>query len=145
MARDRINWINDSAPYIDADNLNKIERALDDLYNERVINVDTTGASGSGIIARFGPSCMMALTFVNPIAIGGSTDILQFPLDFKPYLDFTAIVFDETTGSQIGAVFYKASTNILTFVTSSQDANMCKVSVTYITDITAVGPSPTVT
>lgn len=139
MSRDRTNWNNDTAPFIDADNLNKIEDALDDIYNEHIINVDTTGTSGSGIIARFGPVCMMALTFVNPVAIGGTTDILQFPVGFKPYLDFTAIAFDDNN-NPLGFVSYNAATNILKFTTGSQDGGIFKVSCTYITDVTPNNP-----
>lgn len=139
MSRDRTNWNNDTSPFIDAANLNKIENALDGIYNENVTNVDTTGASGTGVIARFGPVCMMALTFVNPVAVGGSTDILQFPVGYIPYLDFNKIVISDATGENVGIARYNAATNRLTFTTNNQDGIFCKLSVTYITDVTPDG------
>lgn len=128
------NWVNDVEPFIEADNLNKIEACLAKLTTQTLTNVGTmSGVSGSGIIARFGFSCQMALTFIGQPGVG-SVNILEFPQGFKPYIDFSTPVFDTDVHEVIGVAYYTASTNQLIFKTFIQNETPCKLSVTYVTE-----------
>ena len=134
MEHARTTWVNDQQPFIDAGNLNNIENTLVDVTKFRILNIDLLTGTGSGVIVRVGAVCQLVVTMTNPIAIGGRSDLFQFPSEFKPVLDFYTPLIGDNYADTLGLIAYNASTNMLTLNTVSTESFMGKISFTYVTD-----------
>lgn len=134
MEHVRTTWVNDQQPFIDAENLNNIENTLVDSTKFRILNIDLLTGTGSGVIVRVGAVCQLVVTMTNPIAIGGRSDLFQFPAEFKPVLDFYTPLIGDNYADTLGLIAYNASTNMLTLNTASTESFMGKISFTYVTD-----------
>lgn len=134
MPYEKTKWVNDIEPFIDADNLNKIEDCLVEVTSRTLANVSPINDIwGRGKIAKFSHSCMFDLDFKSPLSIGGETDIFQFPIGFRPYIDFMTPVINSATYEYIGAAFYDSASNILSFKSQTQEEFYCRLSCFYVT------------
>lgn len=117
---------------IDANNLNKIEDCLFDLTFVDVWNFDLMTGSGSGVVYKVGNQCQLVITMTNPMAIGGHSDIIQFPESFKPAMDFYTQAIGSNYGETLGLISYSSINNMLSLNTSATDDFIAKVSFSYI-------------
>jgi hypothetical protein len=125
-------WENNQAPPISAENLNKIEDCLERITGENVLNFDLLTGTGSGVLYKIGNTCQLVITMNNPIAIGGFSDLLQFPEEFKPAMDFYTQAIGTNYGDTLGLISYNSINNMLSLNTSYSEAFMAKVSFSYI-------------
>lgn len=136
MPYEPTNWKNEpsTATPVNAENLNKIEECLVEVTSRNLQDVFPMGSiMGSGKIAKFSHSCMFDLSFRAPLAISGQTDIFQFPVGYRPYIDFSVAVINSSTYEYVGIATYDASRNILTFSSPIQDEVFCRLSCFYVT------------
>lgn len=128
------NLPNTSTP-INATNLNKIEECLSAITGVGMLNFDVLTGNGSGVIYRVGNLCQLVLTFVNPMALGGQSELFSFPAEFKPVMDFYTQAIGDNYGDTLGLVYYNHASNMMSLRTSATDTFMAKVSFTYICDV----------
>lgn len=136
MPYDPTNWKdepNKTTP-VSAANLNKIEDCLVEVTSRELKEVTPMNDIwGRGKIAKFSHSCMFDLSFKSPLAIGGETEIFQFPIGYRPYIDFSVAVINSSTYEYVGIAEYDATRNMLTFKSPIQDEVFCRLSCFYVT------------
>ncbi len=120
---------------INATNLNRIEDCLADLSGIGILNFDVLTGGGSGVIYRVGNLCQLVLTFINPMALGGQSELFSFPAEFKPVMDFYTQALGDNYGDTLGLVYYNHASNMMSLRTSATDTFIAKVSFTYICDV----------
>lgn len=128
------NWENlpSTATAITAERLNKIELALQNLYEESTTFVDFTAGSGSGIIYRVGRVCQMDVTLTS---VSLSAPLFTIPVGFSPAINFDAPVINTETGMVVGELaFDKTQDTVMFNGNSATLANSCRVTITYLCD-----------
>lgn len=137
MAYIKTDWKNlpNTSTPINATNLNRIEDCLSSITEVGILNFDVLTGSGSGVIYRVGNLCQLVLTFVNPMALGGQSELFSFPAEFKPVMDFYTQALGDNYGDTLGLVYYNHASNMMSLRTSATDTFMAKVSFTYICDV----------
>lgn len=126
-------WNNDTAPFIEADNLNKIEEELvkQSTTQSYVIPLELS-IQGNIKLSKCNNTCHIMGELTTPVTMGGSTIIAYLSDNFTPNSSFTCPVFDTSGYALLGRIYFDSANKTLVLQTSSQGEDQVYFDATFI-------------